>query len=330
VDLRVSVVVPTYNRCASLRRMLESLALQSLPASSFEVIVVDDGSTDGTADVLAALELPFTVTPVRQANQGPAAARNRGVAQARAELIVFLDDDTVPQPDLLERHVQIHEAQPDAVVIGPMVAPSGWPRPAWVRWEEEILDVQYQAMVAGEWECTPRQLYTANASLSRTRFLASGGFDTTFKRAEDVELAYRMRDRGAHFIFCPEAVVHHYAERSFEAWCRTPYQYGRYDVVMHREKGHEALPCAAHEFHSRHVLTRALARACVGHPLLVGTSVRLLRLVASAADRLGASGVARLALSGIFNLLYWQGASDEFGGPKPVWGMVAAWAVPPA
>jgi glycosyltransferase involved in cell wall biosynthesis len=325
---RVSVVVPTYNRCASLQRLLLSLANQTLQAKGFEVLVVDDGSSDRTPEVLRALTVPYSLRSLRQTNQGPGAARNLGVKEARGELIVFLDDDTVPMADLLEQHLRVHDSNPDAVVIGPMVAPPRWERPAWVRWEEEILDTQYKAMLAGEFECTPRQFYTANASLSRVRFLAAGGFDSTFKRAEDVEMAYRMRDQGAYFIFHAEAVVHHYAERTFAAWCSTPYQYGRYDVVMHREKGHEALPCAAHEFHSRHPLTRALARSCVGRPLRVRTAVGLLRAVTVAADALGARGVARLTLSGIFNLLYWQGASDEFGGPRPVWRTVAEWAVP--
>jgi GT2 family glycosyltransferase len=193
-----------------------------------------------------------------------------------------------------------------------------------------MLEEQYRAMLAGEFECTPRQFYTANVSLERDTFLKAGGFDSTFKRAEDVEMAYRMRDQGAQFVFDAEAAVYHYAERTFAAWCRTPYQYGRYDVIMHREKGHEALPCAAHEFHSRHLLTRLLARTCVGRGWMVRAAVAGLRGVAVAADQFGLRGPARLALSGIFNLLYWQGASDEFGGPKPVWGMVAAWAVPPA
>ncbi len=325
---RVSIVVPTYNRSASLQRLLLALPDQTLPASDFEVVIVDDGSADATPELLRTLTVPYVLRSLRQANQGPAAARNLGVKEAAAELIVFLDDDTVPLPDLLEQHLRVHQANPDAVVIGPMVAPVDWPRPAWVRWEEEILDVQYQAMLAGDFECTPRQFYTANASLSRARFLAAGGFDSTFKRAEDVEMAYRMRDQGARFIFHAEAVVHHYAERTFAAWCRTPYQYGRYDVVMHREKGHEALPCAAHEFHSRHVLTRWLARSCVGRARLVQVAVRALQGAAVCSDTIGAHGVARLALSGIFNLLYWQGASDEFGGPQPVWRTVAEWAVP--
>jgi GT2 family glycosyltransferase len=289
---------------------------------------VDDGSTDATPQVIQELKAPYALTAHRQPNQGPAAARNLGVRHARGNLVIFLDDDTVPLPDLIDQHVRVHVADPNAVVIGPMVAPRDWSRPAWIRWEEDILDVQYRAMLAGEFECTPRQFYTANASLTRQRFLDAGGFDSTFKRAEDVEMAYRMRDQGARFIFRADAIVHHYAERTFEAWCRTPYQYGRYDVVMHRVKSHEALPCAAHEFHTRHVLTRVLARACVGRPALVRGAVLTLRAVTNLAERAGQASVSRLALSGIFNLLYWQGVCDELGGPQPLWQMVADWKVP--
>lgn len=321
---RISIVVPTYNRCASLLRLLHALEQQT--CAEFDVIVVDDGSTDATAQTLDALRPLYPMTVLRQRNGGPAAARNAGVQRATSDLVLFLDDDVVPIPTLVEQHLAVHALQSNAVVIGPMTPPANWSRPAWIRWEEDMLDVQYRAMESGEYECTPRQFYTANASLARARFIDAGGFDSAFKRAEDVELAYRMRDRGAEFVFLSDAVVYHYAERTFAAWSRTPYQYGRYDVIMHREKGHEALPCAAHEFHRRHVLTRCLARICVGHSALVRLSVGGLRLVADTADRVGARGVARLALSGIFNLLYWQGASDELGGPEPVWRTVAEWA----
>jgi GT2 family glycosyltransferase len=324
----LSVVIPTYNRCASLHRLLDALARQTLPPDRFEVIVVDDGSSDGTRELLRTLKTRYALVSIEQPNQGPGAARNRGVRAASGDLILFLDDDVVPMDELLDRHTQLHASQPNAVIIGPMVPPSEWPRPAWIRWEEEMLDFQYRAMVAGDFECTPRQFYTANASLDRANFLEAGGFDSVFKRAEDVELAYRMRDRGARFMFAAEAIVYHYAERTFSAWCRTPYQYGRYDVIMHREKGHEALPCAAHEFHRRHKLTRVLARLCVGRTPLVRIAVFGLRIAVAVSDRVRAPGVASVSLSGIFNLLYWQGVCDEFGGPKPVWQTVAAWAVP--
>jgi GT2 family glycosyltransferase len=310
----VSVVVPTFNRRASLQRLLEALAQQTYPPERFEVVVVDDGSTDGTAEQARSLGLPYTLKMLRQSNQGPAQARNLGVAEARGALVVFLDDDVVPRPHLIAAHVAAHQVHPNAVVIGPMSPPPDeWPRPAWVRWEEDLLQIQYQDMLAGKYPCGPRQFYTGNASLSRQQFLEAGGFDPRFKRAEDVELAYRLRDRGARFVFRPEAEVWHYASRSFESWCRTPYQYGRYDVAMYREKGHEALPCAFVEFHRRHVLTRQLVRLCLGRPALARMAVQALRWVATGSDWGSARRAGRLALSAAFNVLYWQGVSDEFG-----------------
>jgi GT2 family glycosyltransferase len=312
-DSLVSVVVPTYNRRESLDRLLRALAQQTLPPERFEVVVVDDGSTDGTAELARSLTLPYALRVLRQPNQGPAQARNLGVAQARGPLVVFLDDDVVPRPHLIAAHVAAHQAHPGAVVIGPMSPPPNWRRPSWVHWEEDLLQIQYQEMLAGKYPCGPRQFYTGNASLWRRQFLEAGGFDPRFKRAEDVELAYRLRDRGARFVFRPEAEVLHYASRSFESWCRTPYLYGRYDVVMYREKGHEALPCAFVEFHRRHPLTRLLVRLCLGRPALARVAVQALRGAAAGSDWGSARRAGRLALSAAFNVLYWQGVCDEFG-----------------
>jgi glycosyltransferase involved in cell wall biosynthesis len=316
-------VVPTFNRRESLRRLLDALAAQTYPAADFEVIVVDDGSTDGTNQMLEQLRPPYRLRTLWQANAGPALARNRGVASARGALIVFLDDDVEPLPELLAEHVAAHGDASDLIVIGPMSPPADWPRPAWVRWEEEMLLAQYRAMLAGEYPCTARQFYTGNASLPRARFLEAGGFDGTFRRAEDVELAYRLRDRGARFNFNPRADVKHFASRSFDAWCRTPYQYGRYDVAMGRDKGHEAFSCAVHEFHGRHPLNRLLAWLCVGRQPLATSVVAVLRVVALTASRLGVPRVARFALSATFNLLYWQAVSDELGGRAPTWRAIA-------
>jgi glycosyltransferase involved in cell wall biosynthesis len=101
----VSVIIPTYNRVNSLRRTLDSLAQQTYPAVRFEVIVVDDGSTDTTPEIRDLAPLP--VRYYRQGNQGAAAARNAGAVEARGELLVFLDDDVI-----------VHECFLDALVAG--------------------------------------------------------------------------------------------------------------------------------------------------------------------------------------------------------------------
>ncbi len=326
----VSVVVPTFNRRASLQRLLEGLAVQSYPVASFEVLVVDDGSTDGTHELLSDLALPYQLRIFHQEHQGPAAARNLGVAQAKCPIVVFLDDDVMPGRHLLAEHVATHATASDAVVIGPMSPPeSSWPRPAWVRWEENKLQIQYRALVNGKYACTPRQFYTGNASLSRDRFLEAGGFDSSFRRAEDVELGYRLRDRGARFIFNPRADVTHYSWRSFDAWCATPYQYGRYDVAMHSAASGEALEYASSEFHQRHVLTRMLARLCVGRRPLVDLATVALKGVALGGGKLAARRAASAALSGLFNLLYWQGICDEIGDRAVFWRSIGEGASRP-
>ena len=319
----VSVVVPTYNRRAGLKRLLAALARQSHPASDFEVVVVDDGSTDDTPALLRGFRAPYHLVWHSQANSGPAAARNLGLRLARGRLLVFLDDDVEPLPDLIAAHVAAHGDAARRVVVGPMSPPRSWARPAWVRWEERQLEKQYAAMREGEYACTQRQFYTGNASLPRELVLAAGGFDARFKRAEDVELAWRLAGLGAEFAFEPRADVYHYAARGFGSWRRTPYQYGRYDVVMEREKGLQTLQQAAYEFHRRHRLNQRLARHCVGRTLRRRAVVAGLATVAVVADALRLERVASFALSGIFNLLYWQGASDELGGPTAVWRAVA-------
>jgi hypothetical protein len=205
-----------------------------------------------------------------------------------------------------------------------MLPARGWARPVWIRWEENMLLAQYKAMLEGLYPCTPRQFFTANAALPRGRFMESGGFDAGFARAEDVELGFRLRDRGMRFAFVPSATVTHYARRSFPSWRRTPYQYGRGDVVMHRDKGHRTLDLAYQEFHWRHPLSRLVTRACVGRRAPSCIVRSSLAGIARAGDALGAERVALAALSALFNLLYWQGVVDELGDRRAVWRGVAA------
>jgi GT2 family glycosyltransferase len=318
VQQLVSIVVPTFNRRASLSRLLNALAAQTYPTGGFEVIVVDDGSTDGSVEMLQGLTTPYTLRIVQQAHGGPALARNRGVGEAHGQLIIFLDDDVVPAADLVATHVAAQAEHDNLVVIGPMLPPRHGRRPAWIRWEEAKLVAQYEAMLDGKYACTPRQFFTANVSLRRARFLQAGGFDSSFKRAEDVELGFRLRDQGARFAFHGAAQVVHYPTRSFKAWCRTPYQYGRYDVEMER-KGHGALGIVLREFHSRHRLNRWLARLCVGRQWLIRGAVVALGAGARVADQVGAQRPASLAMSGIFSVLYWQGVADELGSTQQLW-----------
>jgi GT2 family glycosyltransferase len=322
----VSIVIPSFNRCASLRRLLIELERQTYPAGRFEVLVIDDGSSDETVSMVRTLDVPYALRLVEQEHGGPSQARNRGAHEARGSVIVFIDDDVMPVPELIAEHMAARQDRTDLVVIGPMSAPHDWPRGAWVRWGELMLQEQYDALAAGKWECSARQFYTANVSVPREGFLAVGGFDVTFKRNEDVELAYRLDNAGLKFVFNPRADVLHYADHSFEKWHRAAYSYGRYDVVMHRDKGLPALILAEKEFHGRHPLIRVLLRACVGREMMFLAASRMLTDLVNTTDRIGFSKPAMLALSGIFNLMYWQGVCQELGSRQVLWQRVEAGA----
>ena len=311
----LSIVIPTYNRLDRLRRVLGALERQTTP-TPFEVVVVSDGSTDDTNTFLSETAHQLRIVPVIQPNQGVAAARNHGVRRASGRLVLFLDDDVVPAPELVARHLALHNSgDATLIVLGPMLTPADFKMAPWVRWEQDALDKQYQAMQRGDWEPTARQFYTGNTSLVRQQILEAGGFDERFRRAEDVELAYRLADRGMHFVFEPRAIGWHYAERSFASWISTPYAYGRNDVIFTRDKGQQwLLPTVLREFHERHRLVRAVVHLCLGRQLLSAAAIRALRGTALIAERLGVEPVGRMSYSGIFNLRYYQGAADELGG----------------
>jgi GT2 family glycosyltransferase len=307
--------MPTYNRLAQLRAALEGLAGQRDLAEPLEVIVVSDGSTDGTDAYLSSSAVPLPVVALTQPNAGPAAARNRGLDAARGDLILFVDDDTVAAPDLVAAHLRRHDRPvDDLVVIGPMLTPDDYPISPWVRWEQDMLTKQYEAMRAGVYGATARQFYTGNASVARTHLRSVGGFDTAFRRAEDVELAYRLADRGLRFAFDQSAIVHHYAERPFASWLAAAYAYGRNDVVFGRDHGRRwLLEAIGREFHGRHALIRSVTRTCLPRPRLLRAVSSVLSVTARASGHAHADRIARPMFSAVYNLAYYRGMADELG-----------------
>jgi GT2 family glycosyltransferase len=310
----ISVVIPTYNRVDRLRRVLGALALQEPDGADVEVVVVSDGSTDGTDEYLTSGATPLPVVAQLQANAGPAAARNRGIEASTHDVVLFLDDDVIPRADLLRRHLRWHEPGVDRVVIGPMLTPDDHVMSPWIAWEQAMLSKQYDAMVAGEWACTARQFYTGNASLRRAHLEACGGFDVSLRRAEDVELAYRLAARGLEFVFDPDAAGLHYAERSFTAWLANAGAYGRNDAVFARDRGNTWLYDAiSHEFASANPLTQLLTRACLGRPRATAATTWGLRAVGLGPRGTWSRPWTRYALSGIYNVHYYRGLVEELG-----------------
>ena len=207
---RVSVVVPSFNRLESLRDTLEGLAAQTLPFDEFEVIVVDNASTDGTREAVEAYarSAPFSLHVERIAvNRGPAPARNAGVARASGSIVAFTDSDCRPDPHWLARGLAAFADEGIAFVTGV------------VDFKPEQLD---RLTFFARRTVTSRDEHptypTANAFYRRAVFLAHGGFSETLSfpnlfgtamEAADTDLAWRLKEAGLRNAFVPDAIVHH-------------------------------------------------------------------------------------------------------------------------
>jgi len=318
-----SVVTPTHRRKQSLLRMLEGLARQEYPVDQFEVVVVVDGPDDDLTGSLQKRSFPFRLRAVTQARSGPAVARNRGLDEATEPFVLFLDDDVVPSPCLMQQHAESHREQ-NVAVIGPLLAAAAAHPTPWTIWEWATLQEQYHAMETGSWVPTPRQFYTGNASVRLDHVRKVGGFHPEFKRAEDVELAWRLHDRGLRFVFNPLAKAEHLAERSFSAWLAAAHEYGRADVMLERIRGGRDLPgWVGREYRSRHPYTRLLARTVLAQPELWPPIAHSGHLAAWAAGHVGLGTSAGRLCSALFTAAYWRGVGGQLGRSHTL-GLIAA------
>ena len=315
----LSVIIPTYNRCGSLLRTLNALTNQTLPYNEFEVVVVSDGSTDGTTEMISSFRSDFKLNFVKQKNQGPSVARNQGARLAQSPLLIYLDDDIEPCIEFLEEHLREQHGQLRLVVIGPQTGPMAEPMSNWVAWEHLMLQKQYDNFKSGVWEAGPNNLYSGNFSVLREHLLGVGGFNEVFTRQEDVELGFRLAERGLSFRFNANADGIHRPNRTFASWYKTPYEYGRRDVQIERDGGeNEAMELARRHYQERNLVTRTLAEFCIGRPV---PEKIILQSFAFAAQRAPRS-LALKVCSILFNLRYLQGMSVELGGRQALWSSI--------
>jgi glycosyltransferase involved in cell wall biosynthesis len=159
-----SVVIPTYNRCESLRRCLDSLFAQDYPKGKFEILVVDDGSTDGTKEMLGGLtKTRHCLKWFSQPHKGPAAARNLGLKKAAADIVGFTDDDCLPESDWVRKMVQ---AQGDNSVLAVGGRTKVAPHNIRARVSQSLSDGAIQAKINGKKEVI--FFPTCNVSLKKS------------------------------------------------------------------------------------------------------------------------------------------------------------------
>jgi len=205
----VSVVIPTYNRLDTLRRVVPTLLAQDLPSSEYELLVCDSRSTDGTAEYLSRVrEMHSNVHHIAGSYSGRAGARNAGIAAAQGDVVIFNDADILASPDLLSIHLRHHRERRGIAVVGLEVQ---------VKDFEEYLYKRDHPATRGHLHPPSRKklswLYflTGNASVRRDDLVRAGSFDEDFTGYghEDLELGYRLQRMGIEIIYEPAAVNYH-------------------------------------------------------------------------------------------------------------------------
>ncbi len=211
-DIEFSVIVPTFNRQPTLALCLDALARQTYPRDRFEVIVIDDGSSDGTPAFCRNYHTFFHFQYLRQTNAGAGAARRRGVHHARGKFLLLINDDTLADPDLLAIHSEAHLERPEdrQAILGDFRFPPAAMDRALTRFltESPFLFPQAKLERGVHWDYT--KFVTCNASVRRDAVVGVGSFDPQFRVAEDSELGLRLSRRGYFVRYVPEARATHW------------------------------------------------------------------------------------------------------------------------
>ncbi len=320
--LRLSVVVATYERPSAVRRLLAQLTAQSLRPETYEIVVVDDGSTMPVDDYLSDLRPRYgKLTVARRENGGAAAARDEGVRLAGGDILLMLDDDMQVGPRFLEAHLAHHRGEEHMVVLGRIRPDHALPQmPIFERFHAAQLAGLQQALEMGVERPRGRHLYTGNVSMRRRDYLAVGGFDHTLKRSEDRELGLRLEAYGAKFTYAfGEAdSIHSSDHTDGSAWLERAWQYGINEVRVARKHPStvDADPWSfmrvvsplARPFYSISALEPSLGRGA-GRLALKGSEI---------VDGVGVEKAALTLATLAYGMTYFGGVGSESGGPAGV------------
>lgn len=239
--LLCSVIIPVYNGQATVLRCLDGLARQTISLERFEVIVVDDGSTDGTKAVVEEWIASHGLAHwqvVSQSNGGPGAARNHGAEIAQSPLLLFTDADCAPSAGwvmaMTEPFLGIN---PPVAVMGSYLSQQTEPAARFAQYEFED---RYRLMAS---RVQIDLVATYAAAYERKLFLQMGGFDISFPKAnnEDVEFSYRLSRTGARMIFVPEAAVAHSHSHTWGRYFKTKIERAYWRVQVYRRYPEKAV-----------------------------------------------------------------------------------------
>ena len=225
--MKYSVIVPAYNAMNTLGHCLKALTKQSIDKGEYEVMVIDDGSTDRTSDIAKQFPIKYFLQP----NQGPATARNKGAQEAKGEIILFTDADCVAQNNWIEEMVKPFD---DPQVMAVKGAYQNHQRGLTARFAQIEFEERFEMLKKAE---SIDMVDTYSAGYRRSIFLSFGGFDPSFPVAnnEDTELSYKMSQSGHKMVFNPNAIVYHLNHPdSIKKYARLKFWRGYWRMVVYK------------------------------------------------------------------------------------------------
>jgi len=278
-----SVVIPTHDRVELLGQVLDALDAQREPPP-FEMVVIDDGSRDGTRAFMEArlAARPPGAAPLTfrsQPNGGPSRARNHGVGLATGRYVVFIGDDTVPEPGFLAEHARAHRDDGSdrwLAVLGYTGWPIEWRVSAFMDFVNEYgLQFGY-GLIDHDALVSHHFFYTSNISLDR-QLLVEHPFDVGFPAAawEDVELAYRLAGLGLKIRYNARAITRHHHRMTVESFARRQYAVGKSGAIL-AARHPELAPALGLERLARHRFADDARLAAMRRRAELGERFRLL------------------------------------------------------
>jgi glycosyltransferase involved in cell wall biosynthesis len=232
----VSVLIPTHQRREALRRALGSLAGQTVPHDSYEVVVSIDGSTDGTGEMLADFRAPFALRVVEGLQRSRAAARNAALELVRGDVVIVLDDDMEVVPEFVELHHRHHPPGSRVCMLGAVPVRLNGDSPRAARYVAAKFDAHLANIARPGHIFAPRDFYSGNTSLRTEVLREIGGFDASFSLYgnEDVELWLRLRDAGIALRYDPRALAHQEYGKDLRGLSRDTLEKGHTTVALAR------------------------------------------------------------------------------------------------
>ncbi len=235
--MKISVVIGTYNQQDSLKTVLGSFTKQTLPASEFEIVVVDSSSTDGTAQMVRSLSLPYQLNYFRLENKGKAYARNQGVAQAKAEVILLTDADMVADPELLTQHVALQDKYGDVAIEGVTLNLKKELSAEELTPDSPDVEPYIKQKLKPEQKLKWAYFLSGNLSIRKQTLIKAGTFDENFSVYgwDDIELGYRLHKMKIPLIYGPKAINYHFHFVTDQDMLKRKYNMGKSAAYFYKK-----------------------------------------------------------------------------------------------